>query len=188
MPVLHSYLRGRVYGAEKIPRDGSFILVCNHASNLDPPLISVSARRPISFMAKEELFRVPGLKQLIEGCGAYPVRRDSSDRAALKAAIKYLKEGWAAGIFLQGTRTESGKVTDPKLGAALIAAKTKSPLIPVSIWGTEKSQTDTGILPAPITIRFGDLIPYPQSTKKAELQAVTEQCAAIINQMHDLGR
>ena len=188
IPVLYSYFRGRVYGAEKIPQDGSFILVCNHASNLDPPLISVSACRPISFMAKEELFRVPGFKQLIEGCGAYPVKRDSSDRTALKAAMKYLKEGWAAGIFLQGTRTDNGKITDPKLGAALIAAKTKSPLIPVSIWGTEKLQTNGGILPAPITIRFGDIIPYPQSTKKAELQAVTEHCAEVINGMHDLGR
>lgn len=187
-PVFHTYYRGRIYRAENIPQNGSFIIVSNHASNLDPPLIGIAVRRPIAFMAKEELFRTPGFKQLITACGAYPVKRNSSDRSALKSAIKYLNDGWLAGIFLQGTRTDNGKIDDPKLGAALIAAKTQSPLIPASIWGTEKEQPSSSILPHAITIRFGEPIPYPESTKKADLQAVTNKCTDAINKMHDLGR
>lgn len=187
-PVLYTYFRGKVYGAEKIPLSGSYILVCNHGSNLDPPIFGVASPRPVSFMAKEELFHVPFLKTAIALCGAYPVKRDASDLAAIKSAIKFLDRGWLSGIFLQGTRTPDGKISEPKLGAALIAAKTQTPLIPASIWGTEKLQKSSTIVPTPITVRFGDIIPPPQSRKKDDLQAVTEQCAKAIDEMHALGR
>lgn len=187
-PVLFSYFRGKVYGAENIPQSGSYIIVCNHASNFDPPFIGVAARRPVSFMAKEELFRVPLLKTAIALCGAYPVKRDASDLSAIKSAIKLIDQGWLSGIFLEGTRTLDGKISEPKLGAALISAKTNTPLIPASVWGTEKVQNATFLKPAPVTIRFGKIIPPPASSKKPDLQAVTEQCAKVINEMHALGR
>ena len=184
-PIFYTYFRGQIYGAEKVPQSGSYIIVSNHASNLDPPLIGIATRRPIAFMAKEELFKIPGLKTLITLCGAYPVKRDASDLAAIKSAMKSINQGWLAGVFLEGTRTKDGKINDPKLGAALIAAKTQTPLIPVSISGTEKPNTDSKIiLPKPIIIRFGDIIPPPKSNKKADLQAVTQHCAQIINKMH----
>jgi 1-acyl-sn-glycerol-3-phosphate acyltransferase len=188
-PILYTYLRGKVYGAEKIPQSGSYIIVCNHASNIDPPIFGVAAPRPVSFMAKEELFSVPLLKTVISLCGAYPVKRDASDLAAIKAAIKYIESGWLSGIFLGGTRTADGKIDDPKLGAALIAAKTQTPLIPASIWGTEKLQKSSNILkPTPVTVRFGDIIPPPQSKKKEDLKAVTEKCIQVIEAMHAMGR
>ena len=189
-PLLHTYFRGRIYGAEKVPQSGALIAVCNHASDFDPPILSNCLRRPVAYMAKEELFRVPLLKQGIKLYGAYPVKRGTSDRNALKAAIKALDNGWVAGIFLDGTRSKDGRINNPKLGAALIAAKTQVPLIPVSLWGTEKILRKGSFIPqpAPITIRIGDVIEPPQSTKKEELQAVTNKCASIINQLHSLGR
>jgi 1-acyl-sn-glycerol-3-phosphate acyltransferase len=188
-PILYTYFRGQIYGAEKIPQSGSYIVVCNHASNLDPPILGAAISRPISFMAKEELFRVPILKTAIALCGAYPVKRDAGDLAAIKSAIKSIDRGWLSGIFLGGTRTNDGRISDPKLGAALIAAKKQIPLIPASIWGTQKSQKSPNIwLPTPITVRFGDLIPPPRSSKKEDLQTVTEQCAKAINKMHAMGR
>ena len=189
-PVLHSYFRGRIYGAEKVPQSGALIAVCNHASDFDPPILSNCLRRPVSYMAKEELFKVPLLKQGIKLYGAYPVKRGASDRSAIRAAMKALENGWIAGIFLDGTRAKNGRINNPKLGAALIAAKTRVPLIPVSLWGTEKILSKGSLIPnpVPITIRIGDVIEPPQSTKKEELQAVTNKCAEIINQMHSLGR
>lgn len=188
-PIFHTYFRGRIYGAEKIPQSGSYIIVSNHASNLDPPILGIAVRRPISFMTKEELFDVPVLKQIITLYGGYPVKRDATDIAAIRSAIKFLDRGWLAGIFLEGTRTPNGKINEPKLGAALIAAKTKSPLIPASIWGTDKISSNSNILqPTAIAIRFGEIIPPPQSKKKADLQAVTDYCAKTINEMHSLGR
>ncbi|MGD1918454.1 MAG: lysophospholipid acyltransferase family protein [Pleurocapsa sp.] len=189
-PLLHTYFRIKIYGAEKVPQSGGLIAVSNHASYFDPPLLSNCVRRPVAFMAKEELFKTPGLKQAIELYGAYPVKRSTGDRAALRAATKALESGWIAAVFLQGTRSNDGRVTDPKLGAAWIAAKTQVPLLPISLWGTEKviSKGFPFVKPVPVTVRIGDIIAPPSSSKKDDLKAVTEQCASAINTLHDMGR
>ena len=189
-PMLHIYFRGRIYGAERVPESGPIVVVGNHASDFDPPIVSNCVRRPVAFMSKEELFKVPILKDAIRLYGAYPVRRGSVDRSALKAALSYLKEGWATGVFLQGTRTPNGRITNPKLGAALIAAKAKAPLLPVSLWGTENIVKKGSLLPkpVPVTVRIGELIEAPSSTEREELEAVTDRCVAAIHAMHDLGR
>lgn len=189
-PMLRGYFRGRIYGAQNVPRNGPLVIVSNHASNFDPPIVSSSVCRPVSYMAKEELFKVPVLKQAIELYGAYPVSRGSGDRNAIRKALEYLKEDWAVGIFLQGTRTRDGRITDPKRGAALIAAKAKAPIIPVCLWGTQDIEHKGETFPqrVPVTVRIGELISAPTSTTKEDLEAVTQKCAVEINKMHDLGR
>ncbi|TAF05462.1 MAG: 1-acyl-sn-glycerol-3-phosphate acyltransferase, partial [Nostocales cyanobacterium] len=114
----------------------------------------------------------------------------SADRAAIRAALECLDQGWAVGVFLEGTRTPDGRITDPKKGAALLAAKAKVPFLPVSLWGTDKILQPGSSLPrgVPITVRIGKLIDAPSSTTKTELEAVTQKCATLINEMHDLGR
>ena len=186
-PLLYTYFRGKVYGVENIPKSGSYIIISNHASNVDPPILAVAARRPVAFMAKEELFKIPGLKTIITLCGAYPVKRNASDLSAIKSAIKFLDRGWLVGIFLEGTRTTDGKINDPKLGAALIAAKTQTPIIPACIVGTQTKVNSKTVSSTPVTIRFGEIVPPPKSKKKADLQAFTQHCTQIINQMHDEG-
>lgn len=189
IPILRFYFRCRVYGQENVPLDGPLVVVSNHASDLDPPIVSVCMRRPLAFMAKEELFEVPLLKQFISLYGAYPVKRGSADRSAIRSALNSLAEGWAAGIFLEGTRTPDGKITEPKLGAALIAAKANVPLLPVSVWGTHLVKRQGLIANSvPITVRIGEIIASPESTNKKELETVSQKCADIINKMHDLGR
>jgi 1-acyl-sn-glycerol-3-phosphate acyltransferase len=187
---MRGYLQTYVYGRENVPQRGRVVIVSNHASDFDPPLLATAISRPVAFMAKEELFKVPFLGKAIRWYGAYPVRRGTSDRRAMTAAIQYLETGWAAGIFLDGTRRRDGRVHDPKLGAALIAAKTGAPLLPASLWGTERIINNGGRLPqrVPVTIRIGQAIPPPRSTRRAELELVTQECAAMINAMHGLGR
>jgi 1-acyl-sn-glycerol-3-phosphate acyltransferase len=189
-PGLNLYFRGRIYGAEHVPRDGPLVVVSNHASDFDPPLLSSCVGRPVAYMAKEELFQVPVLKQAIALYGAYPVKRGSPDRSALRAAMGFLEQSWAAGVFLSGTRTSDGKVVDPKLGAAWLAAKTQAPLLPVSLWGTEAIFRKGSALPRPVplTIRIGDVIAPPQASDRETLEAITSQCAEAINALHDLGR
>ncbi|MEM6521482.1 MAG: lysophospholipid acyltransferase family protein [Cyanobacteria bacterium P01_C01_bin.70] len=189
-PTFRLYFRGRVVGAEQVPKRGPLVIVANHASDFDPPILSNCMRRPVSFMAKEELFRVPVLASAIRLYGAYPVKRGSADRSAIREALKQLDQGWAVGVFLQGTRTLDGRIPQPKLGAALIAAKAQSPLLPVSIWGTHRILPKGTKIPraVPLTVRIGAPIPPPVTTDKALLWATTEKCTEAIHRLHYLGR
>ena len=85
-PTLHLAFRGKIIGAEKVPQSGPLVVVCNHASDFDPPLLSNCMKRPVAFMAKEELFKIPVLSTLIRWYGAYPVKRGKADRSAIRAA------------------------------------------------------------------------------------------------------
>jgi len=189
-PLMLGYLKGKVYGLEHIPAKGSAIIVSNHASYFDPPLLASGMGRPVAFMAKEELFQVPLLSSIIRLYGAYPVKRGSGDRGAIRAALTALEEGWLVGVFLEGTRTPDARIYSPKLGAAMIAAKAQVLLIPVSLWGTEQILPSGSAFPrpVPITVRIGEPIAPPQMVKKESLEAVTHTCQTVIHDLHDLGR
>lgn len=189
-PVFHTYFRGKIYGAQHVPKRGKLLVVSNHASDFDPPIVSSCVGRPVAFMAKEELFRVPVLKQAITAYGAYPVKRGSADRSAMKSAMASIENGWATGIFLDGTRMPDGRIQDPKIGAAWIAAKTQAPILPVCLWGSHQIFRPGSSRPrsVPLTLRIGPPIPPPESTDRAALEAVTTHCARVINDLHDLGR
>ncbi|MBD2175935.1 1-acyl-sn-glycerol-3-phosphate acyltransferase [Pseudanabaena sp. FACHB-1998] len=190
-PLLYLFYQERIYGTENVPLTGNLIVVSNHASDFDPLIVGSCMGRPVAFMAKEELFEVPVLSQAIKAFGAYPVKRGAGDRAAIRSAIESINKGWATGIFLQGTRTLDGKITEPKLGAAMISSKTNAPFLPVSVWGTETILPKGAKFPKlfqPVTVRIGELIPAPESGDRATLEAYTKKCADAINALHALGR
>ncbi len=186
-PVFRLYFRGSVIKSETAIPKGKLIVVANHASNFDPPLLSGGFPRPISYMAKEELFNESAFSQLITSLGAYPVNREGFDRRAIKQAIARLDQGWAVGIFLEGTRTVDGRVYNPKLGAALISAKTQAPLLPVCLCGTYKIEQKDKKLPQPVKvkIKIGEIIEPPSSVKKEQLEIVTDKCAEAINALYE---
>lgn len=186
LPIFRTYFQGQVWGIEKVPKTGKLVVVSNHASVFNPPLLGAGLPRPLCYMAKQELFSNPLFKKLITTLGAYPVNRGEADRSAIREAVARLERGWATVIFIEGTRTKDGKVYYPKLGAALIAAKAGAPLLPVAIHGTEKILSTSTFFPkmTRITINVGDLIP-PPSGNKEELEAVTHYCAQVINQLHE---
>ena len=133
----------------------------NHGSHLDPPLVGHALGRPVAFMAKEELFRVPVLGAIIRACGAYPVARGSSDREAIRVACQRLEQGWATGVFLDGTRQRDGRVNTPLPGAALLAARTGADLLPVAILNSHRAlgPDQTQLRLVPVHIRIGRPIP-----------------------------
>ena len=123
-------------GREHVPPQGPVLLVANHLSLLDPPLVGVVTPRRLCFMAKEELFRVPGLGRLIWALGARPVRRDGGDSRALKTALGLLAEGRALLVFPEGTRGEEGRLGEAKAGAGMLAVLSGAPVVPVHISGS----------------------------------------------------
>ena len=187
-PIYRILLRGCTSGLGHVPRIGGLVVVANHGSHLDPPLISHAIGRPVAFMAKEELFRVPLLGPLIKACGAYPVARGASDREALRTASERLAQGWATGVFLDGTRQEDGRVHAPQPGAALLAARLGVPLLPVAILNSNRALGRSGGLRlVPVHIRIGHLIPPPPSRRRGDLDATTQALQQEINDLLDAG-
>jgi len=189
LPVFRLLLRGRRTGQGHILRRGAMVVVANHGSHLDPPLLAHALGRPVAFMAKEELFRVPLLGGLIRACGAYPVRRGASDREALRIAGSRLAQGWAVGLFLDGTRQADGRVNAPLNGAALLAARAGVPLLPVAILNSHRALGPGQGKPrlVPVHIRIGALIEPPASRNRADLDATTRTCQEAINRLLDEG-
>ena len=133
---------GRVEGLERVPRHGPFLLVANHRSLADPPIIGWAVGhkvgRVLHFMAKEEMRRWPIIGWLAEGSGVFFVRRGEGDRSAQRAALSLLAEGRPIAIFPEGTRSKDGRLGPAKPGAALLAIRSGAPLLPVAITGTER--------------------------------------------------
>jgi 1-acyl-sn-glycerol-3-phosphate acyltransferase len=123
-------------GVENIPHKGGCLLVANHASNLDPPLIAVSVPRICNTLAKRELFDLPLLGWAIRNLFAYPIERGGVDRKALRQCVEALRSGEILLLFPEGTRTFDGELQQAKAGAAMIAMQAGVPILPVYIEGT----------------------------------------------------
>ncbi len=128
----------RVYGRQNLPKSGSLVLVANHFSLADPLIIGSSVSRRLSFIAKQELFSNKILAFIMRKLGSIPVSRGKVVRDTLRSAEKILGQGKIIALFPEGGRSSNGQVGDGFSGAALIAARSGAPLIPVGISGTEE--------------------------------------------------
>ncbi|AEE96855.1 lysophospholipid acyltransferase family protein [Mahella australiensis] len=123
----------RIVNKENIPEKSGCIIYANHTSYLDPVVIGAMLDRPINFMAKEELFHIPVLSNIIKLWGAFPVKRNAADITAIRKALNLIKKGELFGIFPEGTRSKDGHIAMLQPGVALIALKANAPVIPVFI-------------------------------------------------------
>ena len=186
-PIFRIFFRGHTFGNQNVPKDGPLVVVANHGSHLDPPILGHVLGRPIAFMAKKELFDIPLLNWIIHSCGAYPVKRGAGDREAIRAATEKLSSGWATGVFLDGTRQKDGRINNPMAGAALLASRSGASLLPVAIINTHRAIVKKSFLIRfiPIRVRIGKPIPPPKSRKKIDLLETTQNLQLIINKMLD---
>ena len=127
----------RIYGADRVPREGGLVLALNHFSWLDPPAFGVACPRNVFYMAKAEIHSVRGLGPLIRSFGAFAVRRGESDREAVRLAREVVRGGNAVGFFVEGTRQRTGVPGEAKPGAAMIALHEKAPVVPAAIHGSQ---------------------------------------------------
>lgn len=132
-PVFKLMFFYKVKGKKNLPKEGSYIVCCNHLSNYDPILLSLTQRRQIYYMAKAELFEKKFPAWVITKLGAFPVQRGAGDGKAINTAEEVVKDGRLLGIFIEGTRSKTGEFLRPKSGAAIIAHQTQTPVIPVCI-------------------------------------------------------
>lgn len=174
----------KIIGRENIPCQGGAIIAANHISLLDPPTIGISMPRYIHFMAKEELFKYPIFNWVIRKLKAFPVKRGTADRAALRTAINILESGEILGLFPEGTRSKTGVLGKPEPGLAMIAAKTGVPIIPTAVIGTaDFSKT---LFPK-FKVKFGKPIPVDKGRTDRESldrlsQTLMEEIARLIEE------
>ena len=184
-PIYKFVFKGHLIGRENIPQKDSFIMVSNHGSLLDPPLLGHALGHNISFMAKVELFKIPILGFIIKACGAYPVKRGIADKNTIKTACKKLLNNNSIGIFIDGKRQKNGRVNKPKQGAALLAFKNQKLLLPVAIVNSHKLIRFKFCIPffSKIVIKVGQPIQPPQSSSRDDLNYVTMNLKENINNL-----
>jgi 1-acyl-sn-glycerol-3-phosphate acyltransferase len=142
-PFLYGLYRLRARGLDNLPAAGGFVLTCNHVSSFDPwPLgLPLWPTRWLRFMAKSELYWWPAT-YILDGAGAFKVRRGTGDVEAIETAVRLARAGHAVVMFPEGTRRQKGLVKKhqarPRTGAARIALEAGVPLIPAAVSGTDR--------------------------------------------------
>lgn len=149
-PMAHLGMRLRRMGVEHVQGGGATLIVSNHVSQADPPLVGIAALpRQLFYMAKEELFGVPGLGHFISHLGAFPVNRGGADREAFRTARGILRRGDALLMFPEGTRQKDGRLAAPWPGAGSLALEEGVRVVPAAIWGSQS------LLGPPVRVAFG---------------------------------
>lgn len=152
-----TYFRWRVFNPERVPPTGPVILASNHASILDPPLVGSGLHRGCNFLARETLFRFPGIGALLRSWQAVPVDRDGGGGAGLKAILSRLLAGGVIILFPEGTRTQDGKLQSARSGIGLTVIKSDAPVVPVRVFGTFEAYGRDAKFPKPkrVMVKYG---------------------------------
>jgi 1-acyl-sn-glycerol-3-phosphate acyltransferase len=176
-PFFHVYFRLSRIGREHIPAEGPVILASNHRSFLDPFVIAVMARRPIYFVAKQELFLNRPIAWLLGALGAFPIDRHGGDQGALATARAILERGDGVLIFPEGTRIRLGALGRPKRGVGRLALESGAPVVPIAVHGTEAVRKGWRIRPHKVRIRAGAPLTFPkvETPSPAVAGAVTDR-------------
>lgn len=170
-----TYFRWRVYNPENVPRTGPVVLAANHASFIDPPLVGCALPRDINYLARESLFRFPGIGWILRSWNAVPVDRDGGGAKGLKMILDRLHSGGAIILFPEGTRTTDGKLQSARSGIGLTVIKSEAPVVPVRVFGTYEAYGRHLTIPRPrqITVKYGKPMMF------TELRAEAKTCTKI---------
>lgn len=178
-PVLQGLYRLHARGRENVPHEGGLVLACNHMSSFDPwPLgLPLWPERQLRFMAKSELYWFP-LTLVLDGVGAFPVRRGQSDAEAIDTAVRLAAAGEIVTMFPEGTRRRKGLVKKfqprPRTGAARIALEAGVPLVPAAVKGTDRL-----LRLGPLRVAYGK----PIDVEGLDAQQATDRLMAAIDEL-----
>ena len=192
-PLTRAFGRLRVYGRENVPPTGGVVLALNHFHWLDPAAFGSACPRTIYYMAKIEAHRVPGLGQVIRSFGTFSVRRGESDREAVRMMRKIVADGHALGLFVEGTRQQSGVPGEVQPGAGMVAVQENVPVVPAAIHGTEDWHPGNF---HPVSVAWGQPMTFeglPRNGKgyreaSAEIQAEIRRLWEWLRDVHVAGR
>jgi 1-acyl-sn-glycerol-3-phosphate acyltransferase len=189
--LLRLLFRVEALHPERVPAAGPLLVVSNHASLLDPPLVGGVCPRRLAFLAKAELFRIPLFGRLIHALGARPVRRDGADPAALRTALRALEGEGALLVFPEGTRAEhEDRLRPAKPGVGMLAVMSGAAVVPVYVSGSGRAWPRGRRLPRPTKVRvvFGEprfFAAPPGADRKRLYEAASRDMMAAIANLKD---
>ncbi len=183
--IFATYFRRRYFNAGRVPLSGPVILASNHASFFDPPLVGSALARPLSYLARDTLFRFPGLGALLRSWNAVPVDREGGGAAGLRQILDALQAGNAIIIFPEGTRTRDGQLQRARAGIGLMVLKSAAPVVPVRVFGTYEAYGRHLRFPRPkpLTVKFGTPLDFSalraeaRTCPKARLKEIYQEVA-----------
>ena len=166
----------KVTGRENIPKHGGFILACNHTSYLDPVIFGIACPMPLNFMARDTLFKNKLFGWMLKHVNAFPLKRNSADIGAIKEALARLNNGGVILLFPEGTRSTDGKVAEGLEGVGFLARKSRVPVIPAFVLGTEKAMPKGAkfIKPARLCIVFGHAMMFSDNAGLSDKDRTAE--------------
>ena len=177
-----------IEGKEAVPPKGPLIVVSNHLSNADLPLIVVGVPRKLFFLAKRGLFYGPIISSILNGIGVHPIEREGSDIGATRWALRMLEQDKALLIFPEATRSRTASMNKAEPGIAYLAHKSQAPILPVAITGTEKIPFMWRV-PFPLcrmTIRIGDPFTLPVIEGKPSRDLLEHMTYMIMHRVANL--
>lgn len=180
------YFQGcKVEGRAHIPADRPYILALNHASIVDPPLVWAFFPEPVYFLTKAELHEIPFFGWMCDRVGNIPVRRGTFDLRAIRTALKYLTDYRRnLAIFVEGTRSEDGKLSEAKLGAALLAMRTGTPVVPAYIGSSHDVLPVGRIVPKfnkRLSLSIGQPLEFGQPVDRPGREELEKATLAIVD-------
>lgn len=175
------YYRAEIKGLENIPKEGPLIFCGNHRTYLDPPLMVVTAKRDMRFLAKEELYKNKFLSFLGWVFEAIPVKRDEKDITAIKESLKALKNGQCIALFPEGTRNGMEKGEKAKDGVAFFAVRSGAKVVPCGIKGGTKENKK-------VTITYGKPLDYSKYRNEKDKQILDNITKEIMDNIIELAK
>jgi 1-acyl-sn-glycerol-3-phosphate acyltransferase len=176
LPTLLVY-RVRAIGVKNVPREGPLVLAPNHFSQMDHFFAGLYLRRKIRFMAKSQMFGPPVLTYVYKHGGVFPIRRGHRDEEAFKTAYTLLDQGEMLLVYVEGGRSRSRNLGEPRPGVGRIALESGAPIVPVAIHGSAAVRGWKRLRFPKVTVRFGEPLTFPVEpapSRERQLEIATE--------------
>jgi 1-acyl-sn-glycerol-3-phosphate acyltransferase len=175
-------------GRRNIPQSGPVLVVSNHQSHFDPPLVGAGCPRRMNYLARETLFDIAPLGWLIRSLDAIPIDREGLGLAGMRESLRRLKRGEMVLIFPEGTRTRDGRIAPFQPGFTALAARSGAAILPVAIEGAYAAWPRWRKLPGPGTIHVqyglplgpGEITGRPERELVTEVEQRVRQCHALL--------
>ncbi len=168
--------RVRYYGRENIPTNGGVLVVSNHQSHFDPPLVGMGVPRQMNYLARDTLFRFAPLGRLIHSVNAIPIDREGVGLSGIKESLRRLKRGEMLLVFPEGTRSRDGEIARFRPGFTALAARSGASILPAAVEGSfaawPRKQKWPGL--GRIGVQYGPLIPPEEIRGRDERELLAE--------------